>query len=183
MGYATPCFLPFSWSAIPIYIHFHFREMIFQLVSFLLICTATYSKVHNPLHSTRVEVYTRSCAACGSIYTIFFLRSMSRHFLMRIKTCKDCTWSAWTHLIVRWQTKMADFSAVSKNALSLQHNSFRKFKNNVHVALRLFVSLFGRLVARGRTLREQTDRHTHTQTKYRNPCCACTPRVYKQMHA
>ena len=25
--------------------------------------------------------------------------------------------------------------------------------------------------------RRQTDRHTHSQTKYRNPCCACTPRV------
>ena len=28
--------------------------------------------------------------------------------------------------------------------------------------------------------RRQTDRHTHSQTKYRNPCCACTPRVNNQ---
>ena len=70
------------------------------------------------------------------VYTILFLRSMlPMHKIIR------------THIIVRWHTKMADFSAVSKNARSLQHNSFWIFKNNLNVALGPFVSFFGRLVA------------------------------------
>ena len=64
------------------------------------------------------------------LYTVFaqpypYIACESSH------TCKDCAENC-THkrIIVRWQTKMADFSAVRKKPLSLQQNSFRK---NVHL--------------------------------------------------
>ena len=49
----------------------------------------------------------------------------------------------------------------------------------VRIVLKMLVSLMGRLelcsvrIAADR----QTDAHTHTQTKYHNPCCACALRV------
>ena len=56
------------------------------------------------------------------------------------------------------------------------------FKNEASAAMNLLVSLAAillSLVARGgrKHGNRQTDRHTHSQTKYRNPHSACAPRV------
>ena len=86
------------------------------------------------------------------------------------------------HINVRWQTKMADFSAMRKNVsiFARKLSGKRSSQDNAYVALRPMVLLYGRLVAWGGIL-VVTERHTHIQTKYRNPHCACAPRVNKHV--
>ena len=60
----------------------------------------------------------------------------------------------------------------------LQRKSVKSF--NLHPPLRRLVSFVARIITwkvRCWVTDTQTDRHTDTQTKYCNPCCACAPRV------
>ena len=60
-------------------------------------------------------------------------------------------------------------------AITFERSTFTKiasFKNQACVAIKPYISLFSRLVARNVV----TDRQTHTQDNYRNPR-ACAPRV------
>ena len=68
----------------------------------------------------------------------------------------------------------------------------QSFQQNRHVifpalvALKLLVSLISRLVACSARIDadKQTNKQTDTQNDYRNPCCACAPRVnYRKLCA
>ena len=66
------------------------------------------------------------------------------------------------------------------HTITLEQSFYKNlhFKNEAGVPLNPLVSLFRRIVARGgRKRAENTHRQTDTQTKYCNPCCACTPGV------
>ena len=62
------------------------------------------------------------------------------------------------------------------HGISLKRSRFRKIIIQVRVVLK---TLMGRLEPCSARIDRQTERdtHTHTQTKYCNPSCACTPRV------
>ena len=59
------------------------------------------------------------------------------------------------------------------------HSKSPNIKSSRYIALNLLVSLFRCLVARGgrKHGNRRTDRQKNLRTKYRNPRCACAPRV------
>ena len=70
----------------------------------------------------------------------------------------------------------------SFHAISPERSGFSKIATFIFqalVALKLLVSLISRLVACSARIvaDRQTDKQTDTQNDYRNPRCACAPRV------
>ena len=106
--------------------------------------------------------------ACGSGYMPFFVTSWAPkvHRASGSGRGKPSAHGLFSrHIISRTQ--------------SFQQN--RPFNFQARVVLKPLVSLLGRLVACSARISVDTHTHTHAatnrQTNFRNPCCACAPRV------
>ena len=138
-------------------------------------------------HPTR-NIYTSLWAVWGPIPILspFFLCHPSilsfsiRRILYLLYSCRaslisevreSCWRLAQIHLHIGFFTRVSHHNFWTQY---FQEN--RLFIIHRYVALRLLISLFGRHVVCSGGI-SHGNRHTHTQTKYCNPRCACTPRV------